>query len=443
MVGINLGIVSQTPVIRFLSEHKRETIDISDLDKGEYTDTVGGVTPLIKAQLDELMVHGIVNKAIWFSLNPNAPRKIVLSKWIDAVSIHMEGESSKDYVNFKEEIWNNIHGFSSRAFTVKEYLGYFRYNSKLARIILQDYEDINIFEIHDFQQLLLGSMLGPSFPSVLRWHIPFVPERVNRKIKKFIINGMEGNDAVIVSTKRDLEGLIRAGYRGSAYQIYPHIDQTIWKKATKGKMEGVMERLGIKPDHFVVVNVARMDMIKSQDDLVRSAALLKKEKIKIVLVGGASFSSSPSGLGHNKSELWLKRLRALAKKLGVENTVVFAGLLDHSELECIYSRADLFVLPSRTEGFGLAVAEAWLYGVPAIVSGGAGISELVTDGLNGYTFKPGDFKALAIKILQLYKNGRLKTEMGRNARNMAMACYVSATAPLIKEVYEKTIDDFG
>ncbi len=443
MNRINLGIVSQTPMVRMLNAHTADTVYLSELEESEYKYTVGGVTPLIKAQLDELVRENAIVHATWFSLNPNAPRNTILSKRIKAVSVQLEEQSSKDYVNFKEDVWNNIHNISSKAFTVKEYLGYFRYNSRLARIMLEDRDEINLFEIHDFQQLLLGAMLGPAFPSILRWHIPFVPEVMNPKIKKFIINGMEGNDAVVVSTKRDLEGLIRAGYRGMAYQIYPHIDQTLWRNPDRARKAAVLEALGITPDDFLVVNVARMDPMKSQDDLIRAIALLKDRRIKLLLVGGGSFSSSSKGLGHPKSTMWLRKLKALTRRLNVEDRVIFAGSVDHDDLECIYSRMDLFVLPSRSEGFGLVTVEAWTYDVPAIVSSGAGVSELIIDGLNGFTFKAGDYREMSSKISKLYSDSNLRAAAGTNAHSMAMACYASTTTPLIRRVYEKTIEGFG
>ncbi len=441
MEKINLGIVSQTPVVRLSKNPGRDIVKLSELDKQDYTYTVGGVAPMIKSQLVELIGSGFLRKATWFSLNPNAPKNIIISKGIDAVSVHLEHESSKGYTKFKEDVWNNVHNLSTSTFTIKSYLGYFKYNSELAKIMLQNYEDINLFEIHDFQQLLLGAMLGPSFPTILRWHIPFVPEILNKNIRKFVVNGLEGNDAVIVSTKRDLEGLIRAGYKGNAYQIYPHIDPSEWKKVERSRMDEFANRFGIMNGDFLVLNVARMDEIKSQDDLVKAVALLKNRKIKLMLVGGGSFTSN--NLGYPKSEIWLGKLKTLVKRLGMEDRVIFAGSLNHSDLECAYTRADLFVLPSRTEGFGLVVVESWLYNTPAVVSDGAGVSELVMNGINGFTFRSGNFNELAISIFKIYKDDKMRVEMGASARGMARACYVSTTIGIIQKAYESAIENFA
>lgn len=441
MSKINLGIVSQTPVVRLFKEQKKESIKLSDFDEDEYMTTIGGVAPMVRAQLNELEKRGLLNKATWLSLNPNAPKKIKISKNLNAVSVYLEGQTSNDYVNFKEDIWSNLHNLSSREFTINEYLGYFDYNSKLAKIMLQDYQDINLFEIHDFQQLLLGSMVGPTFPTILRWHTPFVPEILSKNIRKFIINGLESNDAVIVSTKRDLEGLIRAGYKGNANQIYPHLDHTLWHKVRKNTVEEFSMKFGIKSDDFLIMNVARMDGIKSQDDLIKAVAMLKNPNIKLMLVGGSSFTSKE--LGHPKGKVWMEGLLKLIRKLKLQDQVIFTGNLDHEGLESAYTRADLFVLPSRMEGFGLVVVEGWLYNTPAIVSDGAGVSELVTEGVNGFTFKAGNSKDLAAKISKTYKDSILRFDMGFSARTMAKACYVSTTIDSISKVYQNTIENFG
>ncbi|MGC8860687.1 MAG: glycosyltransferase family 4 protein [Thermoplasmata archaeon] len=298
--------------------------------------------------------------------------------------------------------------------------------------------------IHDYQQLMVGSMLGPVKPSVLEWHIPFIPENFTFQIKKFLVNGLEGFDTVIVSTKRDLEGLIRAGYRGVAYQIYPNIDPEKWKRVPEEKAVEFAESYGIKDGDFMILNVARMDPIKSQDTLIRSVAILKKSipNIKLMLVGNGSFTSSTGGLGSSKGEMYRQFLQNLARDLRVEDRVIFTGYLHNEDLFRAYQRANLFVLPSRMEGFGLTVAEAWLYGKVTIVSRGAGVSELITDGLNGYKFNPGDHRELARLILKVYKERKDSKEMGLYARKMARQCFISNVYRQIERVLKETAENF-
>ena len=441
MKSINLGVVSQTPAMVLAKKYRAESVRLQDINEGDYSYNIGGVAPMLRTQLEELRKKRWIKEATWFSLNPTAPKNIVLYDGIKLVSIYIDKDNVEGYTGFKEKVWNNIHDVSAQDFTTKEYLGYFRYNSRLAREMLTDYGNIDLFEIDDFQQMLLGAMLGPSVPTVLRWHIPFIPERLSKKIRKFVVNGLEGNDAVIISTNRGLEGLIRAGYKGSAYQIYPHIDPARWERPGGGKVDAFSERHGLRREDFVVLCVGRMDEIKSQDDLIRAMAVLKERRIKLVLVGGGSFTSKV--LGHSKAEIWAAKLKELAKKLRVEERVIFTDSLSHEDLECAYTRADLLALPSHSEGFGLVVVEGWLYNTPAIVSEGAGVSELITNEFNGFTFKPGDCNELARLIFKTYKNGGLRDEMARTAHSMAKMCYISTAIEKIKNVYERTMADFG
>lgn len=440
--GIRLGIVSQTPLIRLLKRSGEKSIDISKLRFGEYSYTVGGVAPLVKAEIDELIRQGAISKAVWFTLNPDAPRDMILSDKVRLINVYMGPKRQQAYANFKEEVWKDIHNIDSRDFTTDEYFGYVRYNSKVAEMLLRQQNAVDLYVIHDFQQLLLGALIGPSTPSILRWHPPFNPDVMSAKIRKFVVNGLEANDAVIVSTKRDLEGLIKAGYKGTAYQLYPNLDNTKWERPTRAKLAEFCDRYGIKKDDFLVLNIARMDQMKSQDDLIKALGLLKDKRIKLMLVGNGSFTSSTKGLGHPKARLWREKLNLLVKRLDLSDRVIFTGHLDHGSLECAYGRANVFVLPSRMEGFGLVVVEAWIYGVPAIVSNGAGVSELITDGLNSFTFNAGDHAELAEKIRQLYKGPKITDEMRGGLEGLARICYTNNTVPTLKSIYEKTIAGF-
>ena len=441
MAKISLGIVSQTPLIRFLKEMPRTKVKLSSLDPGDYVYTVGGVAPMVKSQLDEMLKQGIVSRSIWFSLNPKAPAQVEVSEKMKLMNLSLEEEYSRNYVSFKEKIWNNIHGINSESFSTEEYLGYFKYNSHLASTVIE-HSQVELFELHDFQQLLLGSMLGPSFPSIFRWHIPFLPEILSHKVRKFIINGMEGNDAVIVSTRRDLEGLVRAGFKGRAYQVYPSINPLAWKRPSRVEIAELNEKYGIRDEDFVVNNVARMDPMKSQDALIKAVAGLKNADIKLMLIGNGSFTSSKGGLSHGKGNLWRKKLERLVKRLKLEKKVIFTGYMPSKLLRAAYRRSDAFVLPSVREGFGLSVVEAWMYGVPSVVSTGAGVSELIIDGLDGLTFNSGDISELKASLLKLYSDERLRKELGENGRRVARTCFTTTAIPTVKRIYEETISGF-
>jgi len=441
--GLKLGIVSQTPLIRFKKQFENfDKINLRDLSEEDYSYTVGGVTAMEKVLSEYLLENKITSEIHWFSLNPGAPKHVIFSNNFHLYNVSLPHNLLTQYTSFKETLWNNIHGIGNRSFNLRDYLGYLHHNWKLTENVLNTSFDFDIYVIHDFQQLLMGNFIGPSKPAVLRWHIPFIPEYFNKQIKKFILNSFEGFDSVIVSTKRDLEGLIRVGFRGHAYQVYPHIDPKEWKKVDDESVENFSKRYNIRENDFLVLNVARMDPIKSQDILLKAIKKLKIENIKVMLVGNGSFTSSPNGLKASKGKDWRDYLNRLTKQLNLEDKVIFTGYLPKEDLYSAYQRADLFVLPSIVEGFGLTVVESWLYEKCTIVSNGAGVSELITDEVNGFTFKRNDHKDLAEKIKIAYLDEDLRKECGVNARKMAKQCYVSSTAKKIEKVLRETIENF-
>lgn len=95
------------------------------------------------------------------------------------------------------------------------------------------------------------------------------------------------------------------------------------------------------------------------------------------------------------------RFHALAEGLGIRDRVVFAGFVPQETLPPYYGLADLFVLPSREEVWGLVINEALACGVPALTTNAVGAApDLIRDGVNGYLVPPGDVTALSEALVR-------------------------------------------
>lgn len=92
------------------------------------------------------------------------------------------------------------------------------------------------------------------------------------------------------------------------------------------------------------------------------------------------------------------------------------GFVPHDELERLYARAAVVVLPSHREGLPLCVLEAMAHGRPVVASAVGGIPELVEDGVTGYLVEPGDVAGLRAAIERLLADPALRRRMGRAAR---------------------------
>jgi glycosyltransferase involved in cell wall biosynthesis len=141
-------------------------------------------------------------------------------------------------------------------------------------------------------------------------------------------------------------------------------------------------------------------------------------------------------LGASKGEAWSAELKELVARLGVQDSVSFLGHVSGDELRAAYALSSLLLLPSRIEGFGLSVVEGWMNKKPAVVSKGAGVSELVIEGSNGYTFKPGDDEGAAEAIFQGLHDAE---KLGENGFETAKQCYLDVAVEREKEILTEAI----
>jgi glycosyltransferase involved in cell wall biosynthesis len=112
----------------------------------------------------------------------------------------------------------------------------------------------------------------------------------------------------------------------------------------------------------------------------------------------------------------VKKSRILERRL---HGVDYAGRVQQDELAILYGEADIFVLPSLSEGMALVVLEAMASGLPVVVTRETGYEGLVRDGVEGFIVPRRNFEALASKIEILANDSELRTRMGRAARQRA------------------------
>jgi glycosyltransferase involved in cell wall biosynthesis len=96
------------------------------------------------------------------------------------------------------------------------------------------------------------------------------------------------------------------------------------------------------------------------------------------------------------------------------------GFVPHAELERLYARAAVVVLPSYREGLPLCVIEAMAHGRPVVASAVGGIPELVRDGETGFLVEPGDVAGLRAAIQRLLADPELRRRLGRAGRERAI-----------------------
>jgi len=453
MKGLNLCINSQTPLIRFKLQYAEllekygelpDPVQIDMLIEGEdYEMSPGGVPKLVYPLMNRMIKENLIENAHWVSLNPMGPERVAAGK-ILIHNISLGPREVPAYSRMKERIWEEIHDIERQEVGPEEFAVYAKYNWLCATKMFE-LLPIDVFYIHDFQQLQIGNMIGLAAPTVLRWHIPLDLSKVDLYMRNFIVRCMEAFDAVVVSCKRDLEGLIRTGYHGRAYQIYPYVDDERWSEPTSSEMDKFCLTFGIGADDRMILVVGRMDKIKGQDIMVKAMSQLtsKFPNLKLVLVGDGSFSGSAvGGLSHPKANVWRRELQRLVKGLNLEKHVVFTGYLSDELLRAAYKRADVLVLPSVKEGFGLVVGEAWVYKKPVVVSKGAGVSEMIMEGTNGYTFEVGDVGSLVNKLSLVLENPEAAAVIGERGNEMVKVLSLEKGVKKISTIFTEAIEEY-
>ncbi len=135
-----------------------------------------------------------------------------------------------------------------------------------------------------------------------------------------------------------------------------------------------------------------------------------------------------------------EELKALAAKLGITSYIQFTGPIQEEEKAVYYSLADVFVMPSLVEGFGLAAAEAMACSTATVVSNTSSLPEVVQDGITGFLADPSCVEEFKAKILILFKDDALRTTMGRAGREKVLDKFSWDRAAMqTKEIYEQVL----
>jgi D-inositol-3-phosphate glycosyltransferase len=136
----------------------------------------------------------------------------------------------------------------------------------------------------------------------------------------------------------------------------------------------------------------------------------------------------------------LERLRALTSELGISESVTFTGAVKQTELPLYYGAADVFVLPSYSESFGLVALEAMACGTPVVVSRVGGLKTFVKEGDSGYLIPWRCPEPFAQRIDMLLSQPKLRSAMGESARLTAENMSWSGVAERMLDFYSSLID---
>ena len=199
------------------------------------------------------------------------------------------------------------------------------------------------------------------------------------------------------------------------------------------------EQLGLPAQQPMILFVGRIEPLKGIDTLIRAISLvLHRAKLPAmdssptVLIVGGTPEDSPTA---NVQEV--QRLHMLREELELTNRIVFLGSRPQEILPLYYSAADMVIVPSHYESFGMVALEAMACGTPVIASKVGGLSLSVQDGITGYLVPNGDPDKLADKIELLLGEPGLVEAIGNRAVEWARQFRWPLITRRILEIYDE------
>ncbi len=229
-------------------------------------------------------------------------------------------------------------------------------------------------------------------------------------------------DRIVAATSEERAQIIRyCGATASQVVVIPcGVDLKLF---VPHERKFARDYLGLKQHRPVLLFTGRLDPFKGPDVLLRAAAMME-EDAQVVIVGGK--------LTGDKE---LQQLQTLAKDLKIGSRVKFLGARPQEELPIIYSAADVTVMPSYHESFGLAAVESLACGTPVIATRAGGLTTVVRHGETGFLVPrcPGFF---AERLDTLLRNSALRTKMSVAARNSVLQFSWKKVANEVYETYE-------
>jgi glycosyltransferase involved in cell wall biosynthesis len=186
----------------------------------------------------------------------------------------------------------------------------------------------------------------------------------------------------------------------------------------------VRERYGLEGKQ-ALLSVGRLGHEKNLGLMLRALAILNKKfpKLRFIVVGSGPAEES---------------LRREAHEFGVTDQVLFAGRVTDEELPAFFRAADLFIMTSLTETFGIVIVEAMAAGIPVVAVTANGSKDLITPGVDGL-LAPNDPESLAAAIGRLLTDEEQRTRMGRSAQQTAQRYSVGALTSQLLALYESVI----
>jgi D-inositol-3-phosphate glycosyltransferase len=243
-------------------------------------------------------------------------------------------------------------------------------------------------------------------------------------------------DRIIAATPAEqaqLEWLYNADMR-KVYVVPPGVDVGHFYPIP---VDEARQFIGLTPEARMILFVGRIEPLKGLDTLIKAVACLRikdlPEPVHLAVIGGDP-DAAPEEMSAE-----MVHIQRMCDELTVGKMVAFLGKRGQDTLPYYYSAAEVVVMPSHYESFGMVALEAMACGTPVIASQVGGLAFLVQDGVTGYHVPDEDDGALCGKLSALLGDPSLRRRLGKNAAEYAQSYAWPKIAAQLVEIYSDVI----
>ena len=252
-----------------------------------------------------------------------------------------------------------------------------------------------------YRRLFILFLIAKCYRKKTVWHIhgsqfDLYYKKSSAFEKHFIRFGLRKADKVIA---------LSSAWKEKLYNIEPQALIEVILNGVNTKRYQVSNRYLHNP--MTVLFLGRLGKRKGIYDILDAIEILIDKNIHFILAGDGE----------------INEVREIIKKKGLQKIVEVPGWISGEEKLSLLVKSDLYILPSYNEGLPISILEAMAAGLPIISTPIGGIPDAVIEGENGYLIEPGDFRALAARILKINKNHALWEKLSIGSHKIGIEKY--------------------
>jgi len=345
-----------------------------------------------------------------------------LKPYKDAEAYRQEIE---DIIRTKQQKITGVAGYEhtqdGSPYSGDMYTEVHRYASAAVKLAMQ--ENFDIIHAHDWMTYPAGIAVAAVSGKPLVVHVHSTEfdrsgEHVNQMIYDIERRGMHASDKIIAVSYLT-KNIIMSRYGVSGDKV-----EVVYNGIEKNGNGLGLGKIGISKNEKIVLFLGRITMQKGPEYFLGAAkkVLEVMDNVRFVMAGSGDM---------------MKRTIELAAQLGIGSKVLFTGFLRGEDVRKVYERADLYVMPSVSEPFGIAPLEALNNDVPVLISKQSGVSEVLTHVLKADFW---DVNEIANKIVAVLKYPPLQMTLKEHGNYEVRKLRWEDAAEKCRQVYMQVLD---